>query len=184
MKRCDWKSNNPILLEYHDKEWAKITHDDNLIFETLILETMQAGLSWLTILLKRDNFRKAFDNFDYNKIANYKKEKLEELLLNDGIVKNKLKIYSLPINANCFINVQKEFGSFDKYIWQFVDNKQIVNDVKTMNDLDAKNDLSILISKDLKKRGFKFTGPVTVYSFLQAIGIYNDHWNDCFAKFL
>ncbi|AUM62359.1 DNA-3-methyladenine glycosylase I [Spiroplasma monobiae] len=182
--RCDWKSNNEKLLDYHDNEWAKITHDDRLIFEILILETMQAGLSWLTILLKRENYRKALDNFDYEKMANYDLKKENELMQNDGIIRNKLKIESFSKNAKSFIEVRNEFKSFDKYIWSFVDNKQIVNKVDKMSDINSKTNLSILISKDLKKRGFKFLGPVTVYSFLQATGIINDHLNECFAKYL
>ena len=152
------------------------------MFEMLILEGFQAGLSWITILNKRENFRKAFDNFDYNKIKDYKQDKIDELLKNDGIVKNKLKVNSTVENAKAFIKVQEEFGSFDKYIWGFVNNKQIVNKWKDMKELPAKTELSDKISKDMKKRGFKFVGSTIIYSYLQAVGIIDDHIVTCSFK--
>jgi len=174
--RCPWaKSENDIA--YHDTEWGVPSHDDNYLFEMLILEGFQAGLSWNLILNKRENFRKAFDNFDYKKIAKYDEAKLAELAQNDGIVKNKLKIAASVKNALAFMEVQKEFGSFDKYIWNFTDNKQIINNWKEISEAPATTELSDKISKDLKKRGFKFVGSTIVYSFLQAIGIVDDHLN-------
>ena len=152
------------------------------MFEMLILEGFQAGLCWITILNKRENFRKAFDNFDYNKIKDYKQDKIDELLKNDGIVKNKLKVNSTVENAKAFIKVQEEFGSFDKYIWGFVNNKQIVNKWKDMKELPAKTELSDKISKDMKKRGFKFVGSTIIYSYLQAVGIIDDHIVTCSFK--
>ncbi|WP_339021067.1 DNA-3-methyladenine glycosylase I [Spiroplasma endosymbiont of Atherix ibis] len=183
-KRCDWKSQNKELIKYHDNEWAKIIHNDKILFENLILETMQAGLSWLTILLKREEFRKAFDDFNYNLIVNWNQNKIEELLTNKNIIRNRLKIESVLSNSQNFIKIQKEFGTFDKYIWNFVQYQQIVNKWDEMSQIPSQSELSLKISKDLKKRGFKFLGAVTVYSFLQAIGIINDHINDCFVKYL
>ena len=176
--RCPWaKSENDIA--YHDTEWGVPSHDDNYLFEMLILEGFQAGLSWNLILNKRENFRKAFDNFDYKKIAKYDETKLAELAQNDGIVRNKLKIAASVKNALAFMEVQKEFGSFDKYIWNFTDNKQIINNWKEISEAPATTELSDKISKDLKKRGFKFVGSTIVYSFLQAIGIVDDHLISC-----
>ena len=179
--RCGW-ANKDSEREYHDNEWGVPSHDDSYIFEMLILEGFQAGLSWVTILNKRENFRKAFDNFDYNKIKDYKQDKIDELLKNDGIVKNKLKVNSTVENAKAFIKVQEEFGSFDKYIWGFVNNKQIVNKWKDMKELPAKTELSDKISKDMKKRGFKFVGSTIIYSYLQAVGIIDDHIVTCSFK--
>ena len=176
--RCPWaKSENDIV--YHDTEWGVPSHDDNYLFEMLILEGFQAGLSWNLILNKRENFRKAFDNFDYKKIAKYDEAKLAELAQNEGIVRNKLKIAASVKNALAFMEVQKEFGSFDKYIWNFTDNKQIINNWKEIAEAPATTELSDKISKDLKKRGFKFVGSTIVYSFLQAIGIIDDHLISC-----
>ena len=179
--RCGW-ANKDSEREYHDNEWGVPSHDDSYMFEMLILEGFQAGLSWITILNKRENFRKAFDNFDYNKIKDYKQDKIDELLKNDGIVKNKLKVNSTVENAKAFIKVQEEFGSFDKYIWGFVNNKQIVNKWKDMKELPAKTELSDKISKDMKNRGFKFVGSTIIYSYLQAVGIIDDHIVTCSFK--
>lgn len=180
-KRCDWVKSE-VELDYHDKEWGVPSFDDEYIFEMLILEGFQAGLSWNTILVKRENFRKAFDGFDYKKIANYDEKKLEELMNNAGIVRNRLKINGSKANAKAYMIVQKEFGSFSKYIWSFVDNKQIINHYKSITELPAQTELSQKISKDLLKRGFKFVGPTIIYSFLQAIGIIDDHMDICFCK--
>ena len=181
IQRCSWATTD-LYKEYHDNEWGVPSHDDSYMFEMLILEGFQAGLSWITILNKRENFRKAFDNFDYNKIKDYKQDKIDELLKNDGIVKNKLKVNSTVENAKTFIKVQEEFGSFDKYIWGFVNNKQIVNKWKDMKELPAKTELSDKISKDMKKRGFKFVGSTIIYSYLQAVGIIDDHIVTCSFK--
>ena len=180
VNRCKWAEYNDKMKEYHDKEWGKPQSDDKMLYELLILEGMQAGLSWNTILQKRDNFRKAFDNFDYNKIIKYKESKIEELMQNEGIIRNRLKIHSVITNAKSFIKVQEEFGSFYKYIWDFVNNKSIHNSWKKLEDLPSNSELSNRISKDMKKRGFKFIGSTIIYSFLQAIGIVNDHTTDCF----
>ena len=180
VKRCKWAESNELMKEYHDREWGTPQHDDRILYELLILEGMQAGLSWNTVLQKRDNFRKAFDNFDYNKIKRYKAEKIEELMQNKGIIRNRLKIQSVIINAKSFIKVQEEFGSFDTYIWNFVNTKSVHNSWKKLEDLPSNTDLSNRISKDMKKRGFKFIGTTIIYSFLQAIGVVNDHTIDCF----
>ncbi len=180
IKRCKWAGNNPLYVKYHDSEWGVPVFDDDKIFEFLILETFQAGLSWITILKKRENFRKAFDNFDYRKIAMYDNKKFEQLVQNKEIIRNKLKINATITNAKQFIKIQKEFESFGKYIWGFVNNKPIVNKFKTMNEIPAKTELSEKISKDLKKRGFKFVGPTVIYAHMQATGMVNDHTIDCF----
>ena len=179
-KRCKWADSNDLMKEYHDKEWGTPLHDDRMLYELLILEGMQAGLSWNTVLQKRDNFRKAFDNFDYNKIIKYDKKKIEELMGNEGIIRNRLKIQSVITNAKSLIKVQDEFGSFNKYIWDFVNNKSVHNVWKKLEDLPPNTELSNRISKDMKKRGFKFIGTTIIYSFLQAIGVVNDHTTDCF----
>ena len=173
-KRCKWAGGNELYLKYHDEEWGEPTHDDQEIFEMLVLESFQSGLSWLTILKKRDNFRKAFDNFDYEKIADYDDEKIEELLSDEGIIRNKLKINAAINNAKIFMEIQEEFGSFDEYIWDFTDGEIIKAEYKTESDLSKK------ISKDLKKRGMKFVGPKIIYSFLESIGIINNHEKKCF----
>ncbi len=180
VKRCAWGLNYQISIDYHDKEWGVPVHDDRLLFEFLILEGAQAGLSWITILQRRENYRKAFDNFDYEKIAKYDEKKIAELLQNEGIIRNKLKINSVISNAQAFIKVREEFGSFDKYIWGFVDHKPIHNNWKTLREIPDKTELSEKISKDLKKRGFRFIGPTIVYAFMQAVGMVNDHIFDCF----
>ncbi len=179
--RCSW-ANNDLSIKYHDNEWCKISKDDNYIFEMLVLESFQAGLSWNTILKKRENFREAFDNFDYKKIVNYEENKIEELLKNEGIIRHKLKINATINNAKRFIEIQKEFGTFANYIWDFVEGKQIINNWKEMKEVPGKTELSNKISKDLKKRGFKFVGSTIIYSFLQAIGIIDDHIEGCFCK--
>ncbi|MBW2998650.1 DNA-3-methyladenine glycosylase I [Candidatus Woesearchaeota archaeon] len=180
MKRCDWVSNEEIYIKYHDEEWGVPTHDDRLLFEMLILEGAQAGLSWITVLKKRENYKLAFDNFDVKKVSKYDENKVQELLNNEGIIRNKLKIRSAIKNAKMFIEIQKEFGSFDKYIWGFVNNKPIKNKFKSLSELPAKTELSDKISKDLKKRGMSFIGSTIIYAYMQAIGMVDDHQTDCF----
>lgn len=179
MKRCEWAGND-LAIKYHDEEWGVPLHDDRLLFEFLILEGAQAGLSWDTILAKRENYRKAFDNFDPKKVAKYGDKKREELLGNAGIVRNRLKIKSATQNANAYLEVVKEFGSFDKYIWSFVGGKPIVNKYKKISDVPAKTEISDAMSKDLKKRGFNFVGSTICYAFMQATGMVNDHVVSCF----
>jgi DNA-3-methyladenine glycosylase I len=180
MNRCEWAGNDPLYLDYHDKEWGVPVYNDDKIFEFLILETFQAGLSWITILKKRDNFRRAFDQFDFKKIAGYTDKKVAELLNDASIIRNRLKINATIENAKAFLRVQKEFGSFSKYIWQFTGGKPIQNNVMTLKQIPPKTDLSDKISKDLKKRGFKFVGSTVVYSHMQATGMVNDHCTYCF----
>ncbi len=180
--RCSWCNSSELYQKYHDEEWGKPIYDDAIFFEFLVLETFQAGLSWITILNKRENFRKAFDNFDYKKIALYNDDKILDLLKDSGIIRNKLKIYSAVTNAQNFIKIQVEFGSFTKYIWNYVNDKQIVNYPKKHFEVAATTPLSDKISKDLKKRGFKFVGSTVIYAFLQATGIVNDHVVDCSMK--
>jgi DNA-3-methyladenine glycosylase I len=179
VKRCGW-ARNDLAIEYHDKEWGVPVHDDRLFFEFLILEGAQAGLSWDTILRKRDAYRKAFDNFAPEKVARYSEAKIAKLLQNEGIIRNRLKIKSAVSNARAFLAVQKEFGSFDKYIWSFVGGKPLDNKVKSMSDVPAKTEISDAISKDLKKRGFNFVGSTIMYAFMQATGMVNDHTRECF----
>ena len=178
--RCEWAGNEPLMREYHDKEWGTPQHEDQILYELLILEGMQAGLSWSTVLKKRENFRKAFDNFDYKIIAKYDEIKVEKLLIDKGIIRNRLKINSVIINAKEFIKIQAEFGSFDNFIWKFVNNKPIDNKCKSMSDIPAHTELSDLISKNMKKRGFKFIGTTIIYAYMQAIGMVNDHASYCF----
>ncbi|MEN8138492.1 MAG: DNA-3-methyladenine glycosylase I [Bacteroidota bacterium] len=178
-KRCEWVSKDQIYIDYHDNEWGKPIHEDDKLFEFLILETFQAGLSWLTVLKKRENFRKAFDNFNFEKVSKYDESKYEELISNAGIIRNKLKIRAAISNAKSFIKVREEFGTFNKYIWAFVDNKPIVNQWRNINEVPATTPLSDRVSKDLKKRGFKFVGPTVVYAHMQATGMVNDHTLDC-----
>ncbi|MCD6162022.1 MAG: DNA-3-methyladenine glycosylase I [candidate division Zixibacteria bacterium] len=177
---CEWCLGNELMKEYHNTEWGTPVHDDSKLFEFLVLDAFQAGLSWLTILKKRENFRKAFDNFDYNKIAKYDEKKYDKLMNDAGIIRNKLKIKAAITNAMMFIDIQKEFGSFDKYIWQFVDSKTIHNRWKTMKEIPAKTAVSDLMSGDLKKRGFKFVGSTICYAFMQAAGLVNDHVVGCY----
>ena len=178
--RCPW-AKAPLDIEYHDNEWGRETHDEQMLFEYLVLEGMQAGLSWSLILKKRENFKRAFDNFDYNICANYTDEYLESLREDESIIRNKLKIYSVRKNALAFIKVQKEFGSFDKYIWGFTDYEKINNKLGSYKDALSESDLSIKISKDMKKRGFNFVGSTIIYSYMQAIGMINDHEKSCFC---
>ncbi|MEP0213938.1 MAG: DNA-3-methyladenine glycosylase I [Cellulophaga sp.] len=178
--RCGWCVGDDLYEAYHDEEWGTPVKDDKLLFEFLILETFQAGLSWITILRKRENFRKAFDNFDYKKIANYKQDKIDVLLQDAGIIRNKLKVNSAITNAAAYIKIQKEFGSFSVYIWSFVNNKPIKNALTNYKEAPANTPLSDAISKDLKKRGFKFVGSTVVYAFMQATGMVNDHEVNCF----
>ncbi len=173
-------NEDPLYMEYHDKEWGVPVYDDTTLFEFLILETFQAGLSWITILKKRENFRKAFDNFDYKKIANYSESKYQSLLQDTGIIRNKLKIRSAITNAQLFQEIQKEFGSFSAFIWSYADGKPIVNTFHKREEVPATTTLSDTISKDLKKRGFKFVGSTVIYAYMQAIGLVNDHTTDCF----
>jgi DNA-3-methyladenine glycosylase I len=179
MKRCTWASNE-VNIPYHDTEWGVPVHDDRTFFEFLILEGAQAGLSWDTVLKKRDGYRAAFDNFDPAKVAKYTDAKCAKLMQNEGIIRNRLKIASAVRNAKAFLAVQKEFGSFDKYIWGFVGGKPIVNKCKDRGDVPARTGISDAISKDLKKRGFNFVGSTIMYAFMQATGIVNDHLTSCF----
>ncbi len=178
--RCGWCVGDPLYERYHDNEWGNPVYDDETLFEFLILETFQAGLSWITILRKRENFRKAFDNFEYKKIANYNQGEIDSLLLDAGIIRNKLKIHATITNAKAFIKIQDEFGSFSKYIWAFVDGSPIKNKFKSVKDLPPNTPLSDSISKDLKKRGFKFVGSTVIYAHMQATGMVNDHEITCF----
>lgn len=179
MNRCSWAKND-LAIRYHDAEWGVPLHDDRGLFEFLILEGAQAGLSWDTILRKRENYRKAFDNFDPAKVARYTDAKCAKLLSNEGIIRNRLKIASAVSNAKAFLKMQKEFGSFDKYIWGFLDGKPIVNKWKEIGQVPAKTECSDAISKDLKKRGFNFVGSTIMYAFMQATGMVNDHLTTCF----
>lgn len=180
MERCPWCGTDELYVKYHDEEWGVPVHDDRKHFEFLVLESAQAGLNWLTVLRKRENYRKAYDGFDPLKVSNYDEEKYNELLNNKGIIRNKLKIRASINNAICFIKIQQEFGSFDKYIWSFVNNEQVVNNWKTISEVPATSELSDRVSADLKKRGFKFLGSTIVYAHLQATGLINDHITSCF----
>ncbi len=180
VKRCAWPGDDALYIKYHDEEWGVPVHDDAKLFEFLILEGAQAGLSWITILRKRENYRQAFDQFDVKRIARYDQKKINALLKNEGIVRNRLKIHSTIQNAKAFLEVQKEFGSFDRYIWQFVDGKPKINRLKSLKDLPARTEVSDQISKDLKTRGFNFVGSTICYAFMQAVGMVNDHRIDCF----
>jgi DNA-3-methyladenine glycosylase I len=181
MNRCSWaKPDNELYCQYHDNEWGVPVHGDQKLFEMLILEGAQAGLSWETILKKRENYRVAFDNFDPHKVAQYGEEKQAELIGDAGIVRNRLKIKSAINNAKIFLDIQKEYGSFDIYIWGFVGNKSIINNFATMSDLPATTEISDKISKDLKKRGMSFVGSTIIYAFMQAVGMVNDHYFSCF----
>lgn len=179
-KRCEWPGANELMITYHDTEWGLPTHDDKVLFEFLLLDTFQAGLSWQIILNKRSGFKKAFSNFNVKKIAKYDDKKLLSLMEDSGIVRNRLKIDSTVLNAQKYIEIQKEFGSFDTYLWNFVNSKPIQNKWRKMSDLPASTKLSDEISKDLKKRGLKFVGSTCVYAFIQSAGLVNDHRVDCF----
>lgn len=178
--RCEWAGNDPLYQNYHDLEWGVPTHDDQKLFEMLTLEGAQAGLSWITILRKRENYREAFDNFDPNKISLYNENKFQELMNNAGIVRNKLKIRSAISNAKLFLDIQKEYGSFDKFIWGFVNQEPIKNSWKKISEIPAQTPESEVLSKNLKKRGFKFVGPTICYALMQSIGMVNDHTTNCF----
>lgn len=178
--RCSWCGTDPLYVKYHDEEWGVPVHDDRELFEMLILEGAQAGLSWITILKKRENYKKLFDNFEVTKVSKYSNKKISKLLENPGIIRNKLKVNSTVTNAQAFLKILEEFGSFDKYIWQFVGGKPITHKFKSLKEFPAKTEVSDLISKNLKKRGFKFVGSTICYAFMQATGMVNDHTTDCF----
>ncbi len=177
--RCPWTKEDKLMITYHDTEWGVPVHDDHKLFEFMVLDTFQAGLSWKTILYRRENFRKAFDNFDYKKIAKYSESKYKKLLSDESIIRNRLKIQAAIENAKAFIKVQKEFGSFNKYIWQFTANETMINKWKSLSELPASSLESDIMSKDLKKRGFKFVGTTICYAFMQAAGMVNDHILNC-----
>ena len=180
--RCPWASDKPHMIRYHDREWGRRVHDDRRLFELLLLEGAQAGLTWDTILKRRENYRKAFDGFEPAKVAKFTAVRKKQLLGNPGIIRNRLKIDAAVTNAQAFLAVQKEFGSFDRYVWQFVDGTPIRNCRRTMADVPATSPKSDALSKDLKKRGFRFVGSTIVYAFMQAVGMVDDHLNGCFAK--
>ena len=180
VQRCEWAGEDPLYVNYHDREWGVPVHDDQKLFEFLLLEGAQAGLSWITILRKRENYRQAFDAFDPHPIARYDQAKIDSLLQNPGIIRNKLKIRSAIQNARAFLRIQEEFGSFNKYIWGFTNHQPVINSWTQMNQIPASTPLSEAISKDLKKRGFNFVGPTIVYAHMQATGMVNDHVVTCF----
>lgn len=181
MERCAWVTNDPIYIDYHDNEWGIPVFDDRKLFEMLILEGAQAGLSWITILKRRENYRKAFDHFDFEKVAQYDEGKIQDLLANPGIIRNQRKIRSTVTNAKHFIEIRQTYGSFSNYLWGFVDGNPIINHWKNQTEVPAETELSKRISRDLKKRGFSFVGPTIIYSFLQATGVVNDHLVSCFC---
>ncbi len=180
ISRCDWSGDDPLMIRYHDEEWGVPVHDDRLLFEFLILEGAQAGLSWRTILKRRENYRAAFDNFDAKKIVRYDERKIARLLADEGIIRNRLKIAATIQNAKAFLAAQKEFGSFDKFIWQFVDGKPVINRPSRGSEIPARTPVSDAMSKALKQRGFSFVGSTICYAFMQAVGMVNDHVADCF----
>ncbi len=180
IQRCEWAGNDPLMIEYHDKEWGVPVHDDRELFEFLILEGAQAGLSWFTILKRRQAYQQAFDNFNPQKVAKYSEKDIDNLIANTGIIRNKLKIKSAINNAQKFLQIQEQFGSFDKYIWQFVDYRPIQNRFQNLSELPASTDISKKMSQDLKRRGFNFVGPTICYAFMQAVGMVNDHVLSCF----
>lgn len=180
--RCAWCGTDEIYVRYHDEEWGVPVHDDRHLFEMLNLEGAQAGLSWSTILKKREGYRKAFANFDAVKVARFKEDKLERLMQDASIVRNRLKIRAVADNARAFLAVQKEFGSFDRYIWSFVGGKPVVNQFRTLKEVPAKTPISDAMSKDLKKRGFRFVGSTICYAFMQAVGMVDDHIADCWRR--
>ena len=180
-KRCEWVDlENQLYVKYHDEEWGVPVHNDRKLFELLILEGAQAGLSWNTVLKKRENYRKAFDNWNYEKISKYTIKNEKELLQNEGIIRNKLKIKSAISNAKVFITIRKEFGSFDEYIWSFVNNQQVVNKFESLSEIPSKTKISDELSKDLKSRGMSFVGSTIIYAFMQSVGMVNDHVVSCF----
>ena len=178
--RCKWCGDDPLYKKYHDEEWGVPEHDDRKLFEMLILEGAQAGLSWITVLKRREGYRKAFDNFDVRKVASYDDKKQAELMQNSEIIRNRLKIKSAVKNAGVFMSIQREFGSFDRYLWGYVNMKPVMHHFKNMSELPANDELSDLISKDLKKRGMSFAGTTIIYAYMQAVGLVNDHTSDCF----
>jgi DNA-3-methyladenine glycosylase I len=178
--RCEWGGSDELYIPYHDKEWGVPLHDDRRLFEMLCLEGVQAGLSWLLVLKRRENYRLLFDNFDPEKIARYTDEKLDALLKDPRIIRNRLKIYAMRTNAAAFLNAREEFGSFDSYVWQFVDGKPVINSFETMEEIPASTPLSDTMSKDLKKRGFTFVGSTICYAYMQSVGMVNDHVTSCF----
>ena len=180
--RCAWSNKDKLYQDYHDYEWGTPNHDDRHLFEMLCLEGAQAGLSWYTVLTKRENYRKAFDNWNAKKIAKYDEQKVEKLMQNEGIIRNRLKINSVIGNAKAFLTVQKEFGSFDKYIWSFVNHQPIINHFRTLGEAPAKTAISDAMSKDLLKRGFKFVGSTICYAFMQATGMVDDHMENCWRR--
>jgi DNA-3-methyladenine glycosylase I len=180
--RCAWCTSDPDYLRYHDQEWGRPVHDDAVLFEFLVLESFQAGLSWLTILKKRENFRRAFAGFDVKKVARFDDKKVESLLQDEGIIRNRLKVAATINNAKQFIAVQKEFGSFDKYIWSFTEGKPIINNPSTLAHILPSSDVSKAITKDLTKRGFKFVGGTIMYAYMQAVGLVDDHVADCWVR--
>lgn len=180
IQRCSWANGNVLEQEYHDTEWGVPVHDDRLLFEMLTLEGAQAGLSWATVLAKRDGYKAAFDNFDVQKVAAYDQQKIDALLRNPAIVRNKLKVRSTVTNAQCIVELQREFGSFDAYIWAIVGGKPLINQWKCVEEVPSKTEQSDLMSKELKKRGFKFVGSTICYAFMQAVGMVNDHLTGCF----
>ncbi|MEG1254830.1 DNA-3-methyladenine glycosylase I [Clostridium sp.] len=182
MNRCDWCKSDELYIKYHDEEWGVPVHEDKKHFEFLVLESAQSGLSWLTILKRRENYRQAYEDFQVNKVAEYGEDKIEELMNNVGIIRNRRKIEASINNAQKFIEIQKEFGSFDKYIWSFVNNEPVVNSYENISQLPATSALSHEVYKDMKRRGFKFLGSITIYAHLQATGIINDHIDSCFRK--
>lgn len=179
-QRCEWCGNDSLYIRYHDKEWGVPVHSDKKLFEFLILEGAQAGLSWITVLKKRTAYRKAFDNFDFNKIAKYKEAKIKKLLKDEGIIRNELKIRSTVKNAKAFLEIRKQFGTFNKYIWSYVEQKPLQNNWKTIKQIPAKTPLSDEIAKDLKHRGMSFVGSTIIYAYMQAIGMVNDHVTSCY----
>ena len=179
-QRCPWATTDPLYIQYHDHEWGVAVHDDRKLFEMLILEGAQAGLSWITILKKRENYRKAFDKFDAKKVARYGGKQIRQLLNDEGIVRNRLKIGAAVGNARAFLAIQEEFGSFDKFIWQFVDGKPKINRWKSLREIPPKTPESDAMSKELKRRGFKFVGSTICYAFMQATGMVDDHVQGCF----
>lgn len=182
MNRCSWPGKDELMIKYHDEEWGTPLHDDKVHFEYIVLDTFEAGLSWSIILHKRENFRKAFDNFNPKKIASYDEKKIKELIENTGIIRNKLKIRGTVANAKAFLEIQKEFGSFDKYIWKFVGNEPVNKKWLEEKQIPTTSDAAINMSKDMKKRGFKFVGPTVCYAYMQGAGLVNDHIKDCFRN--
>lgn len=181
-ERCPWTSDDPLMIRYHDEEWGRPLHDDNKLFEFLILESFQAGLSWRTVLHKRGNFRKVFAGFDPVKVARFDQRKVASLLKDAGIIRNRMKIEAAINNAQCFLTIQKEFGSFNKYVWQFVKDRTIINHPKSLKDLPSRTAISDAMSEDMGKRGFKFRGSTICYAFMQAVGMVDDHLVGCFCK--